>query len=391
MARLVFRLLDAFGFSPRRAKPAAHRGPHSRRQNVLGLYRGGERLEVRSVPSATPIVGSPVAVNGFENAPLTNVPVAAFTQGDGSAPASNFLTMVFWGDGTSSAGTVIAANGMYDVVGSHTYTDVSHGPIVVGIQDAATPSNYTDVIDTQVDIAPLLPNGQPGTPDQLFVYEALKTTLQRPISMDDINFWTAKYEQNHRDPQTFGLILLESTPPYEYRRGEIDSAYKTYLHREADPAGENYFLQEVINSQGVRSGPGTEKRTSALLINSDEYYYQRAGGTLDGFITAVFEDALKRPPSASDLAYFGYQLTHGMSHIEFATTILNSNEFEVRQVNNLFERYLGRAADPYGLQAFVNNFNSGYGTESNTETLLDTPEFYDRAVGLPLNTVELRD
>lgn len=386
MARLVFRLLDALGFSAQRPKPAAQR---SRRRNALGLTQCGELLELRSLLSATPVVGTPVAVNGFENAPLANVTVATFTQGNGGAPVSNFLTMIFWGDGTSSAGSVIAANGMYAVVGSHTYTDVSQTPIIVGIEDATTPTNFTDVSD-RTDIAPLLPNGTQGTPDQLFVYEALKTTLERPISMDEINYWTAQYEKNHSDPQTFGYILLETTPPYEYDRDQIDGNYETYLHRPADAAGENYFLTLKLNSQGTASGPGTETRTAALLINSNEFY-QDSGGTLQGFITAVFEDTLKRPPSASDLAYFEYQLTHGMSHIEFATAILNSNEFEAAQVNSLFERYLGRPADPTGLAAFVNDYNQGYGTTSNTETLLDTPEFYDRAVGLPLNTIEMRD
>jgi hypothetical protein len=206
--------------------------------------------------------------------------------------------------------------------------------------------------------------------------------------MTEVNYWTAQFEKNHEDRQTFSLIVLESTPPYEYRRGEIDSAYKTYLHRDADPLGENYFLQFVINSQGTKSGPGTEKRTAALLINSDEYYNVRAGGTLDGFITAVFEDALKRPPEPEALAYFEYQLTHGMTHIEFATTVLNSIEFETRSINSLYERYLGRPADPQGLAMFLNNFSLGYGSETNTETLLDTDEFYNRAVGLPLNTVD---
>lgn len=388
MARLVFRILDALALSSRCPSSARHKSKGPRSPHVLAIHRGGELLESRSVPSTTPIVGAPVAVSGFETAPLTNVPVATFTQGDGSAPASNFLTMIFWGDGTSSAGTVVAANGMYAVVGSHTYTDVSQTSIVVGIEDATTPTNFTYVSD-QTFIAPLLPDGTSGTVDQRFVYEYLKDTLQRPISMGEVNYWTAQYEKNHRDAQTFGLILLESTPPYEYRRGEIDNSYKTYLHRAADPAGENYFLQLVINLQGTTSGPGEERRTSALLINSDEYYYQRAGGTLDGFINAVFEDALKRAPTVSDLAYFEFQLTHGMTHIEFATTILNSYEFEVRQINSLYERYLGRPADPAGLAAFVFNSNVGYGTESNTETLLDTPEFYDRAVGLPLGNTDV--
>ena len=77
-----------------------------------------------------------------------------------------------------------------------------------------------------------------------------------------------------------------------------------------------------------------------------------------------------------------------MTHIEFATTVLNSDESEVRTDNGLYERYLGREGDPGGIAEFVNNNQLGYGTETNTETLLDSPEFYNRAVGLPLDTVD---
>ena len=393
MPRLVFWLYDALGLSSphssQRSKPVRHNGKSSRRRNVVGQTICGERLELRCVPSATPIVATAIPVSGFENAPLTNVPVASFTQGGGTAPASNFVATVFWGDGSSSAGTIVESGTSYLVYGSHTYTDVSNAPIVVGIQDATTPSNIALVTD-QATILPLLPDGTQGTADQRFVYETLKDTFQRPISMDEINYWTAQYEKNHQDPQTFAYMLLEVTPPYEYDLDQIDSSFETYLHRAADPAGENYFLTLKLNSQGTTSGPGTETRTAALLINSDEFYAD-AGGTVDGFITAVFEDALKRAPSASDLAFFSDQLTHGLTRIEFATTVLNSYEFQVEQINSLFERYLGRPADPAGLAAFINNDGLGYGTTSNTETLLDTPEFYDRAVGLPLNTVEIRD
>jgi hypothetical protein len=374
-------------FQPQRGRGASRgRGRPPRRRNVLGSSVC-EHLEVRIVPSANPIVATAIPVNGFETAPLTNIPVATFAVGNGAEPASNFVATIAWGDGATSAGTVVqAANGTYVVFGSHTFSDVSQMPVIVGIVDSTAPANTAVVSDSTL-IAPVLPDGTQGSVDQRYVYEVLKDLFQRPISMTEVNYWTAQYQKNHDDRQTFVSIVIEDTPPYEYRREEIASDYETYLHRAADLQGENYFLQLVINLQGTKSGPGTERRTAALLINSDEFY-NLAGDTVNGFVTAVFEDALKRAPSASDLAYFDYQLTHGMTHIEFATLVLNSNEYLTRSYNNLFERYLGRPIDPAGLAAFINNVHLGYGTESNTETLLDTDEFYNRAVGLPLDTVD---
>jgi hypothetical protein len=371
----------------RKKQRAAHRTSRQRpRRNSVGQTIAGERLELRSLPSAAPIMANPVAISGYENHALTNVPVAAFTAGDGSTPAADFQATIVWGDGATTAGNIIESGTTYLVTGSHTYTDVNTNPVVVGIVDTTNFANSAVVVDSAT-IAPILPDGTQGTPDERYVYEVLKDTQPNPISMADVVYWTGQFEKNHSDRQTFNYILLETTPPYGYYRAQVDSAYETYLHRPADPAGENFFVTLQINSQGIQSGPGTEKRTAALLINSAEFY-QDAGGTDAGFITAVYQDALKRAPSASDLAYWEYELSHGITHIEFATDIFNSPEFETLQINGLYERYLGRAADPYGLQTFMENSNAGYGTTSNTETILDTDEFYNRAVGLPLNTVD---
>lgn len=381
MLQLIQRLFEA-GRSRRTSRRRATGCRVGRRWISLDRMMSVERLELRTVPSATPIAAVGTPVSGFEGFALNNAPVATFTAGDGSQPPANFLGVIAWGDGTTSIGTVSESGTTYTVSGTHTYTFDRPYTIIVGIQDGSDPAVYTT---TQATIAAILPDGTQGTPTQRFVHEELIDLLQRSVTIDEVNYWVGQYEKNHEDRQTLVQMIIEFTPPYEYRRGEIDSAYQTYLHRAADKQGEDYFLTQVGLSKGAHNSLGTEKRTAALLINSDEYYFKRAGGTVDGFITAVFEDALKRPPSANDLAYFGYALTHGFSHIDFATTVLNSNEFNVRSINNLYERYLGRPADPVGLQNFLFNVATGYGTESNTETLLDTDEFYDRAAGIPLS------
>src|SRR5204862_5155166 len=49
--------------------------------------------------------------------------VATFTDANAGAPVSDFSATILWGDGTSSAGAVSAANGGFQVSGSHTYAD----------------------------------------------------------------------------------------------------------------------------------------------------------------------------------------------------------------------------------------------------------------------------
>src|SRR5207248_2516734 len=72
-----------------------------------------------------------VTLNGFETVPLTNVVVAFFTGGT----AGQCTATIFWGDLTTSTGTVVGpdTNGIFAVVGSHTY--IEDGEVEVDLID----------------------------------------------------------------------------------------------------------------------------------------------------------------------------------------------------------------------------------------------------------------
>ena len=65
--------------------------------------------------------GAGVAINGNPNQALNNVEVATFTDQDTATLASQLFATVNWGDGTTSAGTVLGSGGTFSVDGSHTY------------------------------------------------------------------------------------------------------------------------------------------------------------------------------------------------------------------------------------------------------------------------------
>jgi len=380
-----FSLLQSvFGFLGRRSSNSSgtrrrpRDGAPRRSWNSLGRAISAEQLELRWVPSATPVALTALPISGFEGAPLNNVPVATFTAGDGSTPANQFTAVINWGDGTVNTGAVGEAGTTYIVAGSHTYQDENKFPVaVVIVENSAVQAASL----TFANIQPLLPDGTQGSVDQRFTYEMLQDLLQRPISMDEVNYWTFQYDKNGRDALNLAQIIIEVTPPYEFRRDEVDNAYETYLHRPADAAGEAYFLNLVNLSQGVPSGPGVDRRTATALIASDEYFVNRGGGTNEGFIKALYEDVLKRDPEPGALAFYEQELAAGMTRVEVAGQVQSSIEAETRTINGIYERYLDRAADPAGLQAFLFNFSQNYGTETNTETLLTTPEYYNKAIG----------
>jgi hypothetical protein len=74
----------------------------------------------------------PVAVEGT---PVNGVVVASFTDANPGARAADFSATITWGDGSTSAGTVVASGGGFDVQGAHTYATAGNFPLAVVIKD----------------------------------------------------------------------------------------------------------------------------------------------------------------------------------------------------------------------------------------------------------------
>jgi len=73
------------------------------------------------------VVRPPIALlaqnlESASGASFTNVEVASFTEADTLDSASEFQATIDWGDGQTSSGTVVGANGSFQVLGSHCYT-----------------------------------------------------------------------------------------------------------------------------------------------------------------------------------------------------------------------------------------------------------------------------
>ncbi len=75
----------------------------------------------------------------------------------------------------------------------------------------------------------------------------------------------------------------------------VDSWYRTYLGRPADPGMSGWVAQ--LN-QGVPAD-----RVLAGILGSDEYY-MRSGSTPQGFITQLYSNILQRPPTPAELDYW---------------------------------------------------------------------------------------
>src|SRR5258705_7581386 len=52
-----------------------------------------------------------------------NTDIASFTVDNTTDAAGDFTATIDWGDGTTSAGTIVGSNGSFTVEGGHTYLD----------------------------------------------------------------------------------------------------------------------------------------------------------------------------------------------------------------------------------------------------------------------------
>jgi hypothetical protein len=76
------------------------------------------------------------AINGSPNQPLTNVTVASFTDTNTVTTPNELVATIVWGDGTSSAGTIMGGGGNFTVQGTHTYTQPGQDILTVEVADA---------------------------------------------------------------------------------------------------------------------------------------------------------------------------------------------------------------------------------------------------------------
>jgi FG-GAP-like repeat len=100
-----------------------------------------------------------------------STPVATFSDNSTGDQASDFAARINWGDGTTTAGTVVGSGGSFTVEGAHTYADEGSDPAVVTLthtadQLSATASGFVTVAEGDV----LTPHGTSFTvnPQQSF-------------------------------------------------------------------------------------------------------------------------------------------------------------------------------------------------------------------------------
>lgn len=104
-------------------------------------------------------------------------------------------------------------------------------------------------------------------------------------------------------------------------------------------------------------------------------FSELVGNTIERFVNEVYRDLLKRDADPQSLLLWANQLYNGMSHAAFVEAVVASPEFHVQEVQTMFQRYLGRSAEPAAATAFSVFLMRGGTVEEVTAQILGSPEY----------------
>jgi hypothetical protein len=204
-----------------------------------------------------------------------------------------------------------------------------------------------------------------ATPNQRFVGQVYLDLLQRPVDSSGLAAWTNML--NKGGSRQAMVSQLESS--LEYRTDVVKGLYTYFLHRAADPTGLNAFVTSL-------GGTGTVEQIESIIVGSSEYFQNRGGGTNDGFLNALYQDALNRPVDPTGRKAWDAALAGGATTTQVAAAIFTSVEYRQDLVQSYYLRFLRRAADKGGLAAFVNALGQGARDQDVIAAIIGSPEYY---------------
>src|SRR5206468_3539960 len=123
-----------------------------------------------------------------------------------------------------------------------------------------------------------------GTLNDRFVAQAYQAILGRDVDPTGLAFWTRLLNQGQLNRTQAIQAILGSL---EYRAKVVTDLYHSLLRRNPDAFG----LATFVNFLG--SG-GTIAQVQALILGSGEYFVTQGGGTVNGFLAALYRDVLGR-------------------------------------------------------------------------------------------------
>src|SRR5262249_28682135 len=93
------------------------------------------------------------------------------------------------------------------------------------------------------------------------------------------------------------------------------------------------------------------------------------------FVIQVFQDLMHRRPDTAELATWSGQADQGTDPGEIVRRLQGSAEYQTHLIQDLYGRLLGRAAEPFGLGAWLGYLAAGHAAEEVEAGILGSEEY----------------
>jgi hypothetical protein len=201
--------------------------------------------------------------------------------------------------------------------------------------------------------------------NQRFVYQMFEDVLGRAPSSADLSSWTSVLNGGFVSRADVTGGILQSS---EYRGLLVDSIYASYLQR--SPSS----IERSLGIITLGFTPDEEYRAS--ILGGTEFYADQGGGTVDGFLGALYQHVLGRAPTSAELALYEGELAGGTTPQDVALAVLTSPEAREELVQSYFQRFLHRAATTTELGAYVGMLGSGTTDEHVIAAIIGSDEYF---------------
>jgi hypothetical protein len=222
-----------------------------------------------------------------------------------------------------------------------------------------------------------------GSDNERFIAQVYRDLLHREAEPTGLAFWVNELVTKSRTD-----VLMQYQNHVEPREIVVEELFKRLLNRTPDATGLQGF------ADALAFGRVTRQQIAATIISSPEYF-EKHGGTADGFLDALFADGLHRQVDAAARAFFGNQdLNDVQVRHQVALEILAQPEFLDNLVNlpgsapgnssttSLFQGWyqalLRRDADLEGQATFVKMLAAGKSVPRVLASIIASDEYFAR-------------
>ncbi len=167
----------------------------------------------------------------------------------------------------------------------------------------------------------------------------------------------------------------------EGRAAVVEDLFAALMRREVDPTSRDFFARRL-------AATGRQK-VMADLLASAEYHFRWGGGQSDSWVDALYRDALGRPADPAGRQFFLDQLAAGRSRASIASFFTGGSEGRRVLVRRLMTELLRRPADTGGVTFFAGKLAAGTSVEKVIAMIATSPEYTAKAEAAPAPAVEV--